>query len=148
MEAVTKEDKTRLYALDCISQMAYMSKMNIEYCSMALKFLPQTAIKDTVMYYRENQQNWLSRIMKSLKDYKFAGVDIYTAMKDDLDGMPMVAMFDIIGNLKKTQDMEAVATIVEEVAGIEDLSPILTNIVAIIRNEKHRLKLKSQNGNV
>jgi hypothetical protein len=132
-------EEKQLYALDALSQMCYFSRISNEYLAMCCRMLPPSKLKDVVMHYRENQQNWENKLLRSLKDFgKFADVDLYSSMKKDLDSGELVAMFDIISNLKKTVDMEGVATIVEECSGLEDLDNVKTNIIAIIRNEKSR----------
>lgn len=135
---ISPQGTKRLYALDCISQMCYFAKINIEYCSIALKGLENGGLKDTVILYREQQQNWLNKILRSLKQYKFAGVDLYTEMVNDLEDMPMIAMFDIIGNLKMAKDMEGISDVVNELKDLEDIEPIKTNLIALIRNEKNK----------
>lgn len=134
----TKQFEQQVYALDCLSQMAYWSKINIEYCKTAARNLPAGGLKDAVIFYHQQEENWLNKIIRGLKGHKANGVDIYSAMKEDLEDIPMVVMFDIISDLKKAQDMEGISEIVKELSTLKSISPILTNLQAIIRNQKNK----------
>lgn len=139
---ISKELQLQLYGLDCISQMAYWSHMNVEYCKIIGRVIPPSGLKDTIIMYRQSEENWLNKILRTLKGYKVAGVDMVTSLQQDMDSMNLIAMFDIISSLKKTQDMEGVADLVKELAELKDIEPIKTNLIALIRNEKTKQDAK------
>jgi hypothetical protein len=137
-QLLSKSERDQIYGLEILSQICYNSHLNIEFCRSVIKNVPASKLKDVAIYYSDNQSTWLSRMMRALKGCEIAGLDIYSTMKDDFDNMPLVALFDVLSNLKQVPDMESVAEIVEECVGIKDLTPVLVNIKALIRNEKNK----------
>lgn len=138
IETADKKFQEQLYALDCLSQICYWAKINIEYMDTIQRRLPAGGLKDTAIYYRQNQEQWLNKMLRGLKGYQANGVDILSSMKKDLEDIPMVVMFDIISNLKRAQDMEGISEVVKELSDLPDATPILTNLKAIIKNEKYK----------
>lgn len=136
---ISEIDQREMYGLDCISSICYQTKANVDLLELTQPYLHAGKLKDLVIYFRQNQKDWLDRMLRAIKEFgKIRGIDWHTAMKNDLDGSPLVAMTDIIRNLYQVKDMEGVATLVEEATLIEDLTPVIQQIKFIIQNEKYR----------
>lgn len=136
---IRKSDGHEKYGLDCIASICYQTKANCDILELAQPFLAAGRLKDLVIHFRQNQMDWMYRILRAMKEFgKLKGIDWYSSMKKDLEGAPLIAMTDIIRSLYQVLDMEGAATLFEEVALVEDLSPILPQLKFIIQNEKYR----------
>lgn len=134
---LSPKEQNEIYGLEILASICYNTQMNIEFLRSVQRNLPQSKVKDVAMYYMNDQQTWLNKMFRGLREMgRVNGVDFYTAMKKDLDNTDLVAMYDILSNIKQVPDTEGVATIIETCVGVQDLSPVLPNLKAIIRNQK------------
>jgi hypothetical protein len=144
-EAQEKTIQVQMYGIECLSQICYWSFINIEYCSTVSKNLPAGKLKDLMIYYQQNQREWLRKIMGALKGYKAGELDLHKSMQQDLDDIPLWVMFAIISDLKRAMDMEGISEVVKEMSELKDASPILTQLKAIIKNEKYKQDARQEN---
>lgn len=136
MKVADKETQLTLWCLDALAQMIYFSHLNSEYCPMIARKLPASNLKDVVIYYGQNQVDWKRKLLRALKGFKTGGLDLHEGMMKDLEDTPIMAFFDILSDLKRGRDMEGVADVVKELVDVDDISSILPNLKAIIRNQK------------
>lgn len=140
METTMTQEQKTLYGLDCIAEIAYFSSISIAYLDVVLKFIPQSSVKDAVLFWQETQKRWLDKTMRAARHFSMKNnIPLYDDLKSDIEGDGLLALFECIKVLKKTRDLESVSDILEESSGLIEMSPTLkTQIIALIRNEKNK----------
>jgi hypothetical protein len=126
---MTEELKTQRQLLDIIAAMVYQTRLNVECLEGKIKKLKPSNLKDIVLLYCENERNWEAKFMRACKRF---GLDEY--MRKDLSSEELAYYNICCEFLRQSKDLESLSDVLEIAKEATDLSPVLTNLTAIINN--------------
>ena len=110
----TKE--LELIALDFIAAMTYQTKLNVMCLENKVMKLPPGKLKDTVIYFVQNQRQWLSKLMRGLKE-----IGLKENMDRDLNSEELDYYNVICEFARQTFDMEGAADLMEHISHCEQI---------------------------
>jgi hypothetical protein len=127
------EDERRTQAIDIIAAMVYQTQLNIDCLAEKIRKIPPSSLKDVVICYLENQRSWMQKFNRGLKM-----IGALQMMQRDLTSEELAYYSIICEFSRQGKDMESLADLVEIAADIDDLSPVLTQIKAILFNHQQK----------
>ena len=112
-----QQEDMQLIALDFIAAMTYQTKLNIDCLDKKVMNLKPSPLKDKVLYFVQNQKDWLRKLMAALDK-----IGIAESMQRDLDGVELDYYCIITEFARKTIDMEGAANIMEAVSECKEIT--------------------------
>ena len=129
LENLTPEQQLEVQYVDIVAQMIYQTKLNIEVLQTGYKKLPPSSLRETSFYYCENQRQWMAKFDNALKRVK-----LYEMMNKDLNSTELSYYSICTSFLRMSLDLENISDLLELLKDAKDITPIMTNLKAIIQN--------------
>lgn len=118
MNTVTENFKDEVVALDFIASMTYQTKLNVECLeNKVMKLQASSPIKDVVIYFVENQKNWVNKLMKGLQK-----VNLKDNMQRDLNSADLAYYSIVCEYARQTWDMLAAANLMEFISQAKEIT--------------------------
>ena len=125
-----QQEDMQLIALDFIAAMTYQTKLNIDCLDKKVMNLRPSPLKDKVLYFVQNQKDWLRKLMAALDK-----IGIAESMQRDLDGVELDYYCIISEFARKTIDMEGAANIMEAVSECKEITDQMQqSIIQILKS--------------
>ena len=125
-----QQEDMQLIALDFIAAMTYQTKLNIDCLDKKVMNLRPSPLKDKVLYFVQNQKDWLRKLMAALDK-----IGIAESMQRDLDGVELDYYCIITEFARKTIDMEGAANIMEAVSECKEITDQMQqSIIQILKS--------------
>lgn len=133
MNKIEEHKALELVALDFIAAMIYQTDLNVQCMRNKVMKLPNNMpLKNVVILFVENQQNWLSKLMRGLKQ-----IGMYDAMKRDLNSNEVQYYSIVCEFARQTHDIEAAANIMEALSRVEEIpESVQEQIFELLNNIK------------
>ena len=125
-----QQEDMQLIALDFIAAMTYQTKLNIDCLDKKVMNLRPSPLKDKVLYFVQNQKDWLRKLMAALDK-----IGIAESMQRDLDGVELDYYCIITEFARKTIDMKGAANIMEAVSECKEITDQMQQSIIQILNQ-------------
>lgn len=129
---LTRDEKAKemeLLALDFIASMVYQTKLNVLSLERKVMKLRPSSLKDVVILFVANQNNWLNKLMRGCK-----AIGLHKEMERDLTSDEIHFYSGICELARMTPDMEAAFNLMQaiSIAGTinEDTQVKIINLLA------------------
>lgn len=107
----TEEETLHLSALDYVAAMTYQTQLNIDCLFNRVMHLKKSPLRDTVLYFVQNQKDWSVKLKKGLK-----AIGILENMERDLDSVELIYYSIVCEFARQTVDLEAAANLMEYIS--------------------------------
>ena len=130
---MTKQQDTdmQLIALDFIAAMTYQTKLNVDCLDNKLKYLRPSPLKDKVLYFVNNQKEWLRKLLDAMDR-----IGIRENMERDLNSTDLDHYCIITEFARKTIDMEGASNIMEAVSQCPEITEQMQQSIIQILNQQ------------
>ena len=115
-EIINEKEVNQLIALDFVAAMTYQTKLNVMCLERKGKNLKPSPLKDAVMKFVKNEQNWLDKLMKGLD-----AIGLKENMERDLNSEELDYYNVICEFARQTYDMPAAADLMEHIAQAKEI---------------------------